>query len=69
MIICTIVGTLVVAFYFIKICKFKKYVSTLAALPGAFVVISTAISDITNNKKDLNGNKIKKQDTITKFQF
>ena len=37
---------------FVKICKFKKYVSTLAALPGAFVVISTAISDITNNKKE-----------------
>ena len=52
MIICTIVGTVVVAFYFVKICKFKKYVSTLAALPGAFVVISTAISDITNNKKE-----------------
>ena len=52
MILCTVVGTVAVSFYFYKICKFNKLVSVLAALPGAFVVIAGAINDITTDKKE-----------------
>ena len=52
MIICTVIGTVVVSIYFNKICKFDKLISTLAALPGAFVVISGVINDIAKNKEE-----------------
>ena len=52
MIICTVIGTVVVSIYFNKICKFDKLISTLAALPGAFVVIAGAMNDIAKNKKE-----------------
>lgn len=52
MIICTIIGTIVTAFYLHKICKFKKVVSIIAGLPGAFVVIAAALNEITTNKKE-----------------
>ena len=52
MILCTIMGTIVVALYFNKICKFNKLISTLAALPGAFVVIAGAINDIAKTEKE-----------------
>ena len=35
-----------------KICKFNKLISTLAALPGAFVVIAGAINDIAKTEKE-----------------
>jgi uncharacterized protein len=50
MIICTIIGTFFVAYYFHKVCKFDKMIATLAALPGAFVVIASALQTITSNK-------------------
>jgi hypothetical protein len=52
MIICTIIGSIVTAFYLYKICKFKKVVAILAGLPGAFVVIAGALEDLADNKKD-----------------
>ena len=52
MILCTIMGTIVGALYFNKICKFNKLISTLAALPGAFVVIAGAINDIAKTEKE-----------------
>ena len=52
MIICTIIGSIIVAFYFHKVCKFKKLVSILAGMPGAFVVIAAAINEITESKKE-----------------
>ena len=52
MIICTIIGTIVTAFYLHKVCKFKKVVSIIAGLPGAFVVIAAALNEITTNKKE-----------------
>ena len=52
MILCTIMGTVVVALYFNKVCKFNKLISTLAALPGAFVVIAGAINDIAKTEKE-----------------
>ncbi len=52
MIICTVIGTVVVSIYFNKICKFDKLISTLAALPGAFVVIAGTINDIAKNKEE-----------------
>ena len=51
MIICTIIGTIIVAIYFHKICKFNKLISVLAGLPGAFVVIASALHEITGSKK------------------
>ena len=30
-------------YYFIKVCKFDKFIATLAALPGAFVPIAAAL--------------------------
>ena len=53
MIICTVIGTVVVSIYFNKICKFDKLISTLAALPGAFVVIAGIINDIAKNKEEI----------------
>lgn len=52
MIICTIIGSIVVAFYFYKVCKFRKLVAVLAGLPGAFVVIAAAINQMTDSKKE-----------------
>ena len=52
MIICTIIGAIITAVYFHKICKFKKLVSILAGMPGAFVVIAGAINQLTNSKKE-----------------
>jgi len=52
MIVCTIVGAVIVAFYFHKVCKFNKLISVLAALPGAFVVIAGAINEIAKNEKE-----------------
>ena len=52
MIICTIIGAIITAIYFHKICKFKKLVSILAGMPGAFVVIAGAINQMTDSKKE-----------------
>jgi len=52
MILCTIIGSILVAFYFYKVCKFRKLVSVLAGLPGAFVVIAAAINEMTNSKEE-----------------
>lgn len=52
MILCTIVGTIFTAIYLHKVCKFKKVVSVIAGLPGAFVVIAAALNEITTNKKE-----------------
>lgn len=52
MIICTILGSILVAWYFYKICKFRKLVAVLAGLPGAFVVIAAAINQMTDSKKE-----------------
>ena len=43
MIFCTIVSTILAGYYFVKICKFDKFIATLAALPGAFVPIAAAL--------------------------
>lgn len=51
MIICTIIGSILVALYFHKVCKFGKLISILAGLPGAFVVIISTLHEITKNKK------------------
>ena len=49
MIFYVLISTVVVAYYFLKICKFEKINSILAALPGAFVPISAALLDLKNN--------------------
>ena len=36
--------------YFVKVCKFDKFIATLAALPGAFVPIAAALLEY--GKKD-----------------
>ena len=43
MVVCTIVSTILAGYYFIKVCKFDKFIATLAALPGAFVPIAAAL--------------------------
>ena len=43
MILCTIISTILAGYYFVKICKFDKFIATLAALPGAFVPIAAAL--------------------------
>ena len=48
MLIYVIISTIIVSYYFIKICKFEKIISILAALPGAFVPISAALLEIEN---------------------
>ena len=52
MILCTIVGTIFTAVYLHKVCNFKKVVSVIAGLPGAFVVIAATLNEITSNKKE-----------------
>ena len=47
-----IIGAIITAIYFHKICKFKKLVSILAGMPGAFVVIAGAINQMTDSKKE-----------------
>ena len=43
MVLCTIISTILAGYYFIKICKFDKFIAILAALPGAFVPIAAAL--------------------------
>ena len=50
MLICTIVSTILAGLYFVKVCKFDKFIATLAALPGAFVPIAAALLEY--GKKD-----------------
>ena len=47
MLICTIVSTILAGYYFFKVCKFSKFISVLAALPGAFVPISAALLELS----------------------
>ena len=54
MLICTLISTILAAYYFYKICKFEKLVSVLAALPGAFVPISAALLEF-GKKNDYKG--------------
>ena len=54
MFFCTIVSTILASYYFFKICKFGKFISILAALPGAFVPISAALLEFGKNKEDKN---------------
>ena len=50
MVLCTIVSTILAGYYFVKICKFDKFIATLAALPGAFVPIAAAL--LEHGKKE-----------------
>jgi membrane AbrB-like protein len=52
MIFCTIISTILAGYYFFKICKFSKFISVLAALPGAFVPISAALLEFGKSKDD-----------------
>ncbi len=52
MLICTIVSTILAGYYFFKVCKFSKFISVLAALPGAFVPISAALLEFGKSKND-----------------
>ena len=52
MLICTIVSTILAGYYFFKVCKFSKFISVLAALPGAFVPISEALLEFGKSKND-----------------
>lgn len=54
MIICTIIGGIVTAIYFNKVCKYNKLDSIFAGLPGAFVPVSTAYLSLTNDKGSIN---------------
>ena len=51
-VICTIVSTILAGYYFFKVCKFSKFISALAALPGAFVPISAALLEFGKSKND-----------------
>ena len=52
MIFCTVISTILAGYYFFKICKFSKFISLLAALPGAFVPISAALLEFGKSKSD-----------------
>ncbi len=52
MIFCTVISTILAGYYFFKICKFSKFISVLAALPGAFVPISAALLEFGKNERD-----------------
>jgi membrane AbrB-like protein len=52
MILCTIISTILAGYYFFKVCKFSKFISVLAALPGAFVPISAALLEFGKNERD-----------------
>ena len=52
MLLCTIVSTILAGYYFFKVCKFSKFISVLAALPGAFVPISAASLEFGKSKND-----------------
>ena len=52
MIFCTVISTILAGYYFFKICKFSKFISVLAALPGAFVPISAALLEFGKSKND-----------------
>ena len=52
MLVCTIVSTILAGYYFFKVCKFSKFISVLAALPGAFVPISAALLEFGKSKND-----------------
>jgi len=49
MIVYVFISTIIITFYFLKVCKFEKMNAILAALPGAFVPISTALLELKNN--------------------
>jgi len=50
MIFCTVISTILAGYYYFKICKFSKFISVLAALPGAFVPISAVLLEFGKNK-------------------
>ena len=52
MLLCTVVSTILAGYYFFKVCKFSKFISVLAALPGAFVPISAALLEFGKSKND-----------------
>ena len=52
MIFCTVISTNFGRILFFKICKFSKFISVLAALPGAFVPISAALLEFGKGKSD-----------------
>ena len=54
MFFCTLISTILASYYFYKICKFGKFISILAALPGAFVPISAALLEFGKNREDKN---------------
>ena len=54
MFFCTLISTILASYYFYKICNFGKFISILAALPGAFVPISAALLEFGKNKEDKN---------------
>ncbi len=49
MILCVIVSTIVVTFYFIKVLKYPKLISILSSLPGGFATISAAVLELKDN--------------------
>ena len=49
MIVYVFISTIIITFYFLKVCKFEKMNAILAALPGAFVPISAALLELKNN--------------------
>ena len=54
MLFCALISTILASCYFYKVCKFGKFISILAALPGAFVPISAALLEFGKNKEDKN---------------
>ena len=52
MVLVTFLGTVILTFYFYKVCKFKKLLAVLAGLPGAFAPIVTTLFKTLKNKND-----------------
>lgn len=52
MIVVTFLGTVILAVYFYKVCKFKKLLAIFAGLPGAFAPIVTTLFKTLKNKND-----------------
>ena len=54
MFFCALISTILASYYFYKVCNFGRFISILAALPGAFVPISAALLEFGKNKEDKN---------------
>lgn len=49
MVLITFLGTVILTFYFYKVCKFKKLLAVLAGLPGTFAPIVTTLFKTLKN--------------------